>query len=117
MGPIIVREKLSVEDLQKLLEENFETMVKVEVDMKQKILAVGGEWHAFGQELLVNETGSDGQDVWGANVYPREQGDRRIEYVSLINIKPALGCKNMRVEDASVRDGMKDIIEKLIPWQ
>src|SRR3989344_2940578 len=113
MGPIIVKEKIAPKILQELLDEYFEIMVKIAVDIEKEICAVGGEWHSFGQEVLVNEGKSDGSKVWGANFYPYEKGAKRIEYISLINIKPAAGNRSIMIEDGEGRKKVKEIAEKL----
>ena len=114
MGPIIIKEKIAPKILQELLDEYFEIMVKIAVDIEKEICAVGGEWHSFGQEILVDNGNSDGSMVWGANFYPNEKGAKRIEYVSLINIKPAAGNRSMTIENSETRKKVKEIAEKLI---
>ena len=114
MGPIIVKEKIAPKILQELLDEYFEIMVKIAVDIEKEICAAHGEWHSFGQEILADKKNSDGSNVWGANFYPQEKGAKRIEYVSLINIKPAAGNRSIMIEDGEVRKKVKEIAEKLI---
>jgi len=110
----IIKKRISKEELKKLIEEGFGTLVKVAIDIEKEILAVGGEWHAEGQDLLVKEEKSDGQNVWGINFHPFEKGERRIEYIALINIKPALGNRKMEIEVRAIRQKIKEIVEKLI---
>jgi len=38
----------------------------------------------------------------------------RIEYISLINIRPAQGNRSMEIQDASLRDAIKTIILKYL---
>ena len=110
----IVKEKISSEELQRITKEGFGTLLKVAVDLEKGILAAGGEWHAEGQDLLVSQENSDAQNVWGANFYPFEKGERRIEYIALINIKPALGSRKMEIVDQKIRQKIKQITEKLL---
>jgi len=110
----IIKEKIAKEELKNILEEGFGALVKVDVDIKKEILAIGGEFHAEGQELLVEEAGANGQDVWGINFYPFNEPEKRIEYESLINIKPALGARNMLIQDKGIRQTVKAIINKLL---
>ena len=53
----IIRKKISKEELKEILQENFEDMVKVDVDVLRSILSIGGEWHSEGDEML-NKDGS-----------------------------------------------------------
>ncbi|MBI3273526.1 MAG: hypothetical protein HYZ69_00105 [Candidatus Colwellbacteria bacterium] len=114
MEPAIVKKKISPALLKRATEEGFGIMVKVAVDIKKEILALGGEWHSEGQYLLVRKEGSQGQEVWGVNFYPYEKGEKRIEYIALINIKPALHNRSMKIQDPSVRHKIKAIAEKLL---
>lgn len=113
MQPRIVTEKLSREELAEILRENFETMVKIDVDIRRGVLAVGGEWHSEGDELL-NKDGSSREDVWGINFYPYAKPGKRIEYVSLINIKPAFGHPAMEIADAELRNNIRAVVEQLL---
>lgn len=88
-------------------------MVKVDVDIKRGILTIGGEWHSEGDELLRRD-GSSREDVWGADFYPWREGEKRIEYNSLINIKPSVGHRKMEIQDNNVKQKMRDIVEKFL---
>ena len=48
----IVKEKITTEELMNIVEENFDDMAKVNVNIKKGILSIGGEWHSEGEELL-----------------------------------------------------------------
>ena len=113
MEPKIVTKKISKEELKKIINENFKTMVKVDVDVKQEILTIGGEWHSEGDELL-SKNGSSREDVWGVNFYPWNPKKKRVEYASLINIKPTLGHRDMEIKDNGLREKIHLIIEKLL---
>ncbi len=83
------------------------------VDIEREILAMGGEYHMDANMVLI-ENGSQQHNVWGFNWYFNRTGDDRIEYVSLINIRPAQGNRAMEVRDATLRDTMKVIIMKYL---
>ncbi|MDP3989319.1 MAG: DUF5674 family protein [bacterium] len=108
-----ITEKVSPEEVASIVAEEFGEMAKVDVDIEKKILVVGGEWHSEGQDELVSK-GSDGSVVWGCNFYPFREADKRIEYNSLINIKPAIGHTSMDIEDEDVKKQMRDVIETLL---
>lgn len=113
MKPQIIREKISEDELKKIIEENFVDMAKVDVDIERKILTIGGEWHSEGDEILAKD-GSHREDVWGANFYPFRESGNRIEYVSLINIKPAIEHNDMEIKNSDIRNKMRAIIEELL---
>jgi hypothetical protein len=75
------------------------TMIKVVVDVRQRILAGGGEMHADSEDALLRQ-GSAQDDLWGANWYP---ADQRIEYDSLINIRPRAGNRSITLQDEAIR--------------
>jgi len=65
-------------------------MVKIVVDVKRDVIAIGGALHADGEKVLL-ENGSRERDLWGANFYPGNPPEERIEYSALINIR-LLAC-------------------------
>lgn len=113
MEPKIIREKISPEELAQITKENYTTMVKVDVDIERGILAIGGEWHSEGDELL-HADGSHRNNVWGINFYPWNPPEGRIQYISLINIKPSLEHPSMEIRDTQLQNKIRLIIEKLL---
>ena len=114
MNPKIVREKILKQDLAQITKENFGNMVKVAIDVSREILAIGGEWHSQGDELLSKEEGYSSKNVWGVNFYPWNAPEKRIDYISLINIKPSFGHRQMEIQDEEIRETARMIIEKLL---
>mgnify|MGYP007034199096 CR=1 FL=1 len=101
------------DELQKLAKDGYGDMVKGVADIKRKVIALGGELHADAEALLIND-GSASRDLWGFNIYPAKAKDERIEFTSLINIRPALGNKSMEVKDPKIQSQMQSIINNLI---
>ena len=50
----------------------------------------------------------------GANLYPYKMGDQRLEYTSLINIRPRQNNKGMEIESHPIRKKIKLLTEKLL---
>ena len=110
---VLAESRLDRAELRRLVERHFEDMVKYVVDVARGVAAVGGELHAD-EEALLLERGSRQDDLWGANYYPgRGEGDC-IEFTSLINIRPALGNRSMRIEDEGVRARVREITFAMI---
>ena len=107
----VINKKITESELQEIAKDFYIDMIKGVVDIEQGILAMGGEYHLDANMVLI-ENGSKQQNVWGFNWYFDRTGDERIEYISLINIRPAQGNRTMEVKDASLRDTMKLIIFK-----
>ena len=91
----------------------FDDMVKLVVDVRQQIVAVGGELHADAEQLLL-EHGCRQADLWGANYYPGRGPDGCIEYTALINIRPAQDNPGMEIQDPEIREIIRDTVLRLI---
>ena len=92
------------EQIQEMLIEH-ETMIKIDEDIRRKILAGGGKMHADCEQILLSN-GSEQDDLWGANWYPEEQD---IEFESLINIRPALGNRSIIIQSQELRDKVENV--------
>ncbi len=109
----IIKNSISKKELLEIAKDFYIDMIKGVVDIERGILAVGGEYHIDANMVLV-KNGSKQQNIWGFNWYFDRISDERIEYVSLINIRPSQGNKTMEVQDAFLRDIMKTIILKYL---
>lgn len=105
----ILREKASAEQIKEMLQE-YDSMIKIVVDTRQKILAGGGEMHADCESVLLDK-GSQQDDLWGANWYPQDQ---RIEFESLINIRPRLNNRGILIQSEEIRKAVEDVARKLL---
>lgn len=110
----IVKKKISKQVLVRIVRENYGEMIKVDVDIRKEIISLGGEWHSEGDELLHDREGSARENIWGVNFYPWKFPKERIQYNSLINIKPSMGHLKMEIQDKAVKQKIKIIIEKLL---
>ena len=84
--------------------------VKVVVDVERKILAAGCELHIDCADELVND-GSSRTDLWGANVYLDKNA---IDFISLINIRPAEGNHSMGILLSAVKNKVEAVIRNLL---
>ena len=110
---ILLTKKISPSLLSDLTAEIFNSFAKVVVDVDRNILAVGGEMHADTEQLLL-ENGSRLSNLWGANFYPYEPTELRVEYTSFINIRPRDGNTSMVVEDEGTRAKIKALCSLLL---
>ncbi len=108
----LIKNKINEKEIEEFLGHPFSDMIKFVVDLKREIISLGGELHSDGEDLLLKD-GSAQKDLWGGNFYPKKE--KRIEYSSLINIRPSAGNNSLEVQDTSVQEKMKDIIFKLLP--
>ena len=104
-----LHEKASPSHIKDMLQE-YETMIKIVVDIRQRILSGGGEMHADCESALL-ENGSEQDDLWGANWYPSEE---RIEFESLINIRPRLGNRSIILQDENLRKQVEEVTRAIL---
>lgn len=100
-------------ELKQLLIEGFD-LVKSVVDIKKEIMAVGGELHMDGLELLMGEESSEPKNIWGINLYPMIEGDGFIEFDSMVNLKPAFGNRTRGVDNLEIQKKIIGIVNNLI---
>jgi hypothetical protein len=105
----LLKEKVTPAQIQEMLRE-YENMIKIVVDIRRRLLSGGGEMHSDCESTLL-ENGSEQDDLWGANWYPNEQ---RIEFESLINIRPRLGNRNILIQDENLRKQVESITREIL---
>ena len=67
--------------------------------------------HADNEKVLLERENSEQDDLWGANWYPDEE---RIEFESLINIRPRLGNRSIIIQDQNLRNQVETITRELL---
>ena len=105
----LLKEKATSSQIQEML-ERYESMIKIVVDIRRHVLSGGGEMHADCESVLL-EDGSELDDLWGANWYP---GEQRIEFESLINIRPRLGNRNTLIQDQNLRMHVESVTKQIL---
>ena len=108
---MIVKEKISSEELEKIFKNSFGSMIKIVVDIERGFLSAGKEFHIECAEELAEKEGSLQKNLWGANLY---RPNKTIDFISLINIKPAENNRSMDIEDENIRQKVEKIIRNLL---
>ena len=90
------------------------TLVKGVADIRRGVIALGGEWHMDANTVLIAD-GSEQQDMWGFNVYPREKRDKAIKYNSMINIRPLQGNRSMDLHNVELQKAIRTLVGRIIP--
>lgn len=106
----MIRSKISGAEVRGFLGKPYTEMIKFVADLNQGILAMGGEFHADGEAVLLAE-GSQQSDLWGGNYYPAL---KKIEYTSLINIRPSMENLSMELQEESRRKKMEQVVRELL---
>lgn len=104
----ITRQKLSA-----IAEEGFGDMVKAVVDVRLKMMAIGGELHSDEEAFLLDRA-SKQTDLWGINIYTGLPPDQWVEFDSVINIRPLQGNRSRSVDDEMIRSTIIEIVNELV---
>lgn len=109
MNVILVKSKATASQMADMLSA-LDNYIKVAVDIRLGILAGGGVMHADCEKVLL-DAGSKQTDIWGADWYPEE---KRVEFGSLINIRPRQNNRAMQIQDVKIRQEVEQVIRKLM---
>lgn len=113
MAVRIVRRPIPLDELRAIAGAQFGDMVKAVVDVRRRVIAIGGELHSDEESDLLDD-GSRQEDLWGINLYPDERGEEWIEFDSMINLRPAQGNRSRGLEDAGLRETIRTIVNSLV---
>lgn len=83
MAIILVENKPSKEDFQKT-KEDYESYIKLTIDIERQIVALGGEYHTDAEKLLLDQ-GSKQKNIWGGGV---NLETKQFETNAIINLRP-----------------------------
>ncbi|MEW6606292.1 MAG: DUF5674 family protein [bacterium] len=109
----IVRNKISIAELNNMAQEMFGNLVKAVVDVDKEIMVLGGELHSDEEALLI-KAGSKQQNLWGINLYPEIKDESWIEFDSLINLRPSQENRSRGVNNPEIRKKIIKIINNLV---
>ena len=96
-----------------MAQAQFGGMVKATVDIDREILAIGGELHSD-EEALLLEDGSEQGQLWGINIYPAKSEAERIEFDSMINVRPSQNNRSRNVENPETQKRILMVVSKMI---
>ena len=99
---MIIKEKIKKEDLES-------PFTKAVADIGKGIFSLGCELHSDCADELI-EDGSQGSDLWGFNIYP----DGHLDFVSLLNIRPAAGNRSMEIKDKEICRKIQELVRKFL---
>lgn len=111
----IIKNKISRKELEEIAKNQFGDWVKAVVDIERGLMAIGGDLHAD-EEAMLLENDSQQENLWGVNLRLTKDGDERIEFDSMINIRPAQGNRARNIESQEIRDTLRKIINELVVW-
>ena len=109
----IITEAIKITLLQDMMLNMFGNFVKAVIDVEKEIMAIDGELHAD-EEALLLVNGSRQENLWGINIYPELPKAERVEFDSMINLRPRQGNRTRSVDDPEVCSKIIKIVNKLI---
>ncbi len=109
----IVREQITISELRQMAKNSFGNLVKAVVDIEKKIMAVDADLHSD-QEAFLLERGSEQKNLWGINILVDLPKEQRIEFDSMINLRPSFSNRSRGVDSPEIRKKVIEIVNKLI---
>lgn len=109
----MVKENISIEELKEMASKMFGNLVKAVVDIEKNLLVVDAELHSD-QEAFLIESGSNQEYLWGINIYPELPKEERIEFDSMINLRPSQGNSSRGVEDKEIQKRILGVVNSKI---
>ena len=106
---VLVTDRIAASDLERLVGNPFQDMVKFVVDVDRRIAAVGGELHADVVEFLLQH-GSKQSALWGGNYFPGRGEQDCIVFASMINVRPSAGNRSLAIQDPALREQVRSIV-------
>jgi hypothetical protein len=113
MGTMLLDKPISRQQLREAGEELYGDMVKAVVDVRERIIAAGGELHADDEAFLL-ERNSLQENLWGINLYTTRDLPDMVEFDSMINIRPRQNNRSRGVEDPNIRAEIIEIVRQLV---
>lgn len=104
---------ITLEELRRLAQDRFGSMVKGVIDLRREVLLLDAELHADQEAALLAE-GARQTDLWGINLYPDVEGDDWLEFDSMINLRPSSGNRSRGVDDPATRAAIAALVSRVV---
>jgi len=98
MSIVVLKDRLTRENVV-LAREEYDTFIKITIDLDQELVAIGGQYHADAQNILIKEYGSK-RNIWGGGYSILR---KQFETNALINIQPDKN-PSMEIVDPQIRE-------------
>ena len=109
----IVDKEIHIEDLKEMASQMYGNLVKAVVDVERGIFVIDGQLHSD-EEAYLLDLGSKQENLWGINIYPEASMESRIEFDSMINVRPSQGNNSRGVEDPKIQEKILAIVNSKI---
>ena len=95
---LVLNRKITPEEFERA-REVYKDYIKTVIDIKNNILAVGGEYHIDCEEVLIKQ-GSKQENLYGGGY---RISTKEIEYMAMSNYKPSLNRLTYEIADPKIR--------------
>jgi hypothetical protein len=102
-------ENATLQEIQEMLEAHAE-YIKLAVDIRENMIAGGGEFHADCEAILLM-LGCNQDFRWGADWIPETQ---EIKFEALINIQPRRNNPSTTILDPSVQKRVESVVRPIL---
>lgn len=106
---LVLDRPITARELEGLLGNPFDDMVKFVVDLDRRLVAFGGELQADAEAILLDME-SRQEALWGGNYHPLRDDAACVEYTSLINIRPSQENRSIEVQDQALRGRIRALV-------
>jgi hypothetical protein len=103
-----ISQTLSQEKIDEIKTE-FGGYIKVTVDIAKEELVAGGELHADGENILL-ENGSRQDDIWGGGINFKT---KEIDSTAVLNLRPRLQNNSLEILDSKTREKFISVVKKI----
>ena len=111
----IIHNPIAKTELEKIAKDQFGDWVKAVVDVDRHVMAIGGDLHADEEAILLQDS-SQQKNLWGINLWLDKNPDEWIEFNSMINVRPSQQNVSRGVENETIRQEIKKVVDELIIW-
>ncbi len=106
---------ITASELKDMAEKSFESLVKAVVDVEEERMAVNAEMHSDEEQYLL-EDDSKQSNLWGINLYPDLNEEERVEFDSMINLRPSQNNRSRGINNSEVKNKIIKIVNNLVNW-
>jgi len=107
MAIVVLETRLTASDIKKAREE-YSSYIKITADLKQQLVAIGGEYHADAEQLLMKTHGSKQRDIWGGGY---NITSHTFETNAMINLQPRRN-KSLEIIDPAIRNTFITLVKR-----
>ena len=108
-----VENDISIKELKDMSSKMFGNLVKAVVDVQEGVLVVDAELYSD-EEAYLLQLGSKQEDLWGINIYPDLEKEERIEFDSMINLRPSRNNNSRGVDNEEIQKKILEIVNSKI---